>query len=49
MVQRIWRKWLGRRKRDGAPHWDDFNRLLRSYPLPAARVIHSVYDRRAKP
>ena len=38
-VQRIWRKWLGRRKRDGQIQWDHFNRLLRRYPLPAAVVI----------
>jgi hypothetical protein len=49
MVQRIWRKWLGRRKRDGQPRWDHFNRLLGRYPLPAARVVHSVYGRRVKP
>jgi RNA-directed DNA polymerase len=49
MVQRIWRKWLGRRRRDGTITWDDFNRLLRSYPLPAAVVVHSVYGRAAKP
>lgn len=48
-VQRIWRKWLGRRKRDGQIPWDHFNRLLRRYPLPAAVVIHSVYRRGAKP
>jgi hypothetical protein len=49
IVQRTWRKWLARRKRDKKFHWDDFNRLLRSYPLPAAVVVHSVYPRAAKP
>lgn len=49
MVHRIWRKWLGRRKRDGRLTWDDFNRLLRRYPLPAPVVVHSVYRRTAKP
>jgi group II intron reverse transcriptase/maturase len=47
-VHRIWRKWLGRRRRDGALPWEDFNRLLERYPLPPARVVHSIY-RAAKP
>lgn len=49
MVQRTWRKWLGRRKRDGKLQWDYFKRLLERYPLPAAEVVHSVYGRAAKP
>jgi RNA-directed DNA polymerase len=44
-VSRIWRKWLSRRKRGKAMRWDAFNRLLERYPLPAARVVHSVYRR----
>jgi len=49
MVNRIWRKWLGRRKRDGQLCWDHFNGLLKRYPLPAAVVTHSVYQLAAKP
>jgi len=48
MVQRAWRKWLGRRTRDGTIPWDHFNRLLRRYPLPPAIVVHSVYRKAAK-
>ena len=48
VVQRTWRKWLGRRKRDGKLRWDYFNRLLKRYPLPPARVVHSVYDPRSE-
>ena len=48
LVQRIWRTWLGRRKRDGQITWDVFKRLLRRYPLPMAVVVHSVYRRAAK-
>jgi group II intron reverse transcriptase/maturase len=44
-VSRIWRKWLSRRKRGGSMTWDQFNRLLERYPLPAAVVVHSVYRR----
>jgi len=49
MVHRIWRKWLGRRKRAGQIRWDHFNGVLRRYPLPAPTVVHSVYRRAAKP
>ncbi len=43
VVQRTWRKWLARRKRDKQFLWNDFNRLLGRYPLPQARVVHSIY------
>jgi RNA-directed DNA polymerase len=42
VVQRAWRKWLARRRAGPLP-WDVFNRLLRRYPLPPARVVHTVY------
>jgi RNA-directed DNA polymerase len=42
VVGRIWRKWLARR-RTGPLSWDAFRRLVQRYPLPAARVVHSVY------
>jgi group II intron reverse transcriptase/maturase len=45
----LWRKWLGRRKRDGQISWELFNRLLECYPMPTPAVVHSVYRRRAKP
>jgi RNA-directed DNA polymerase len=41
-VQRIWRKWLSRRRRCGFLSWTTYKRLLERYPLPAARVVHSV-------
>jgi group II intron reverse transcriptase/maturase len=44
-----WRKWLSRRNRERRLDWDAFNRLLERYPLPAARVVHSVYARAASP
>jgi group II intron reverse transcriptase/maturase len=43
---RTWRKWLSRRHRERSMTWDCFNKLLERYPLPAARVVHSVYRRR---
>jgi group II intron reverse transcriptase/maturase len=42
VVTIVWRKWLARR-RDRPLSWDQFARVLERYPLPAARVVHSVY------
>lgn len=44
-VECCWRKWLGRRNRERRTTWDAFTRLLERYPLPAVRVVHSVYSR----
>jgi RNA-directed DNA polymerase len=38
----LWRKWLSRRSRAAPLSWDQYNLLLRHYPLPAAIVVHSV-------
>ena len=46
---RVWWKWLSRRSQRARMSWDRFNAVLRRYPLPAARVVHSVYRRAAKP
>jgi len=42
VVKRVWQKWLARR---GARSliWERFAELLARFPLPAARVVHSVY------
>jgi group II intron reverse transcriptase/maturase len=42
VVARVWRNWLARR-RAGPLSWDHFERLLARFPLPKARVVHSVY------
>lgn len=42
-MTRAWRKWLSRRKRGRSMTWDALNCLLERFPLPAARVVHSVY------
>ena len=46
--RRIWRRWLSRRRRDGPLRWPDFLRLEQSYPLPRARVVHSLLSHAAK-
>jgi group II intron reverse transcriptase/maturase len=48
-VVRRWQKWLNRRNGLRKLVWDHFNRLLRRYPLPWPRVVHSVYARAASP
>jgi RNA-directed DNA polymerase len=48
-VVRCWRKWLKRRNRERSLDWGLFNRLLARYPLPLARVVHSVYAHAASP
>lgn len=40
-VARSWHMWLARRSQRGMT-WARFNRLLERYPLPSARVVHSV-------
>jgi RNA-directed DNA polymerase len=46
-VRRIWRKWLMRRSRSNRVPWDKFVLLERRYPLTTARIVHSVYSRKA--
>src|SRR6185295_2414593 len=48
-VVRVWRYWLSRRDSRPPIPWDRFRLLLERYPLPAARVVHSVYVRAANP
>jgi hypothetical protein len=43
LVRRIWQKWLNRRSWKTALTWTRMNRLLKVFPLPPARVVHSVY------
>jgi RNA-directed DNA polymerase len=40
-VHRAWRQWLDRRNNRREMNWDRFNRLLRRYPLPPPRIVHS--------
>ena len=41
-VRRIWMKWLNRRG-GRRLNWVGFARLLARYPLPTARIVHSIY------
>ena len=42
-VTRVWQKWLHRRTGRGAMPWPRFMRVLKRYPLPPPRVVHSIY------
>ena len=44
-VRKLWRKWLNRRAQHRTMYWDRYVQLLKSYPLPAMRVVHSIYRR----
>ena len=43
-VKRVWRKWLMRRTRGHYIRWERFIDMLRRYPLPAVKVVHSCYS-----
>lgn len=40
-VQRIWHRWLCRRSQKGDIQWAVFARLLKRFPLPPVRIVHS--------
>jgi group II intron reverse transcriptase/maturase len=48
-VRRLWFRWLGRRQRHGYFSWDDYCALLRRFPLPRAKVVHSLSRLAANP
>jgi group II intron reverse transcriptase/maturase len=48
-VQKLWWKWLSRRSQRSDMSWQDFDLLKKTYPLPFAVVVHSVYRRAARP
>ena len=36
-------KWLNRRSQKRSFDWDKFNKFMNRYPLPKARVVHSLF------
>jgi group II intron reverse transcriptase/maturase len=48
-VERVWKKWLSRRNRERSWNWDHFHRMLKRYPLPPPRAVHSVLRYAANP
>ena len=42
-VAKLWRKWLGRRNRGSKPPgWQQFDDMLRVFPLIPAKIVHSA-------
>jgi group II intron reverse transcriptase/maturase len=41
-AQEAWRRWLGRRDRDGYISHEKFEWILKSYPLPRPRIVHNI-------
>ena len=41
-VRKAWRYWLGRRRRESYLPWDQFERILKVFPLPRPKLIHQV-------
>jgi len=48
-VKRTWQKWLNRRSQRRTMPWERFIRVLRRYPLPRPRIVHSSIPRAARP
>lgn len=48
-VVELWKKWLGRRSQRAHMSWEKYKRILKRYPLPEARAIHSIYSCAANP
>jgi hypothetical protein len=41
-AERAWKRWLGRRTRDGKIPWEEFeDRYRKVFPLPKPRIIHT--------
>jgi RNA-directed DNA polymerase len=49
MMLQTWRKWLRRRSNKARKGWGWWDRLIERYPLPPARVVHSIYRAVASP
>jgi hypothetical protein len=43
MVKRSWKQWLNRRNKERDMTWEKFNLLLKCYPLPIPKVVHSIF------
>ena len=43
-VQRLWKKWLGRRSQKAKDDWQWYKKLLRQYPLPLPYIKVCLYN-----
>jgi group II intron reverse transcriptase/maturase len=49
VVTKGWQKWLNRRSSGRHVPWERFRQLLKRYPLPRPRIVHSVLRTAANP
>jgi RNA-directed DNA polymerase len=42
-VRGVWQQWLSSRSWAATVTWEHMNRILRAFPLPPPRVVHSIY------
>jgi len=42
-TERVWQRWLSRRSQRATIKWERFKQLLRVFPLPSPRIVHSNY------
>ena len=42
-AERVWQRWLSRRSQRAKIRWARFQELLRVFPLPPPRIVHSIY------
>lgn len=48
-VLMAWKRWLSRRSQRAYLNWTKFGALLKRYPLPPPRIVHSLYRPVANP
>ena len=41
-AEKAWRYWLSRRSSKSGIGWEQFQKLLRIYPLPIPRIVHNI-------
>ncbi|MDH5727214.1 MAG: group II intron reverse transcriptase/maturase [Nitrospira sp.] len=41
-AERAWHYWLNRRRRHPDYNWEEFRHLLKTYPLPKPKIVHSI-------
>jgi RNA-directed DNA polymerase len=43
-VIKAWQKWLGKRSNLKSLNWEKFSKMLRHYPVPQPKIMHSIYS-----
>jgi len=43
LVERRWKEWLNRRNRENSMTWKEFSLLLKRYPWPPPKIVHSIF------